>query len=473
MKETIIFPKDFLWGSATAAEQIEQNGLNDFRDGRAPTIWDKWFETDNYRFFDGEFSQNDFYNKFKEDIKAANDIGLKSLRLSISWSRLLPDGKNINQKAVDFYRAVFSELKKYDMKIFVCLHHADLPLRISDNGGWANKETITEFTEFSLIAFKLFNDQVDYWFTFNEPNGEIWDAYWFNLQWPNKLDLTQGIVALWNMVVAHHRVLKEYRKFENQKPIGIILNPCIAIPRSEDPSDIEAAEMANLFQWKCFFDPIMIGKFPQKFIDEMDAKGFWPKNDILEEEINLFKENKIDILGINYYHPQRIKAPSSLKNWKGAVQPTHWFEEYDMPGKRMNKYRGWEINPKVLYKLLMQCKNDYPDTILFVSENGMGVEGEDQFRNEAGVIQDDYRIDFLTEHIYWMHKAIEDGANIIGYHMWTYIDNWSWMNAYKNRYGFIELDLKTNTRKLKKSAGWMKELSRTNQLEVDTTYYQN
>ena len=125
----------------------------------------------------------------------------------------------------------------------------------------------------------------------------------------------------------------------------------------------------------------------------------------------------------------------------------------------MNVYRGWEIYPKGIYDFGMKMKREYPDMKFFISENGMGVEHEDRFRNQEGEIQDDYRIEFVEDHLKWVMKAIEEGANCVGYHYWGVIDNWSWSNAFKNRYGFIEVDLMNNyTRRLKKSAHWIKSL---------------
>ncbi len=137
-----------------------------------------------------------------------------------------------------------------------------------------------------------------------------------------------------------------------------------------------------------------------------------------------------------------------------------------MPYARINEYRGWEIYPKSLYEMLKTIKSDYGNIKHFVSENGMGVADESRFEVE-NEIQDDYRIDFFTEHIYWMHKAMSEGANCIGYHMWTYIDNWSWANAYKNRYGLISLNLETGERRLKKSAHWFKDLANQNSLKFN------
>lgn len=134
--------------------------------------------------------------------------------------------------------------------------------------------------------------------------------------------------------------------------------------------------------------------------------------------------------------------------------PGSFFDGYDMPGKKINPHRGWEIYEKGIYDLLMNVKDHYGNIECFISENGMGVEGEEKFRDEAGVIQDDYRIEFIANHLRWLHKALTEGANVKGYHLWTFMDNWSWTNAYKNRYGFVSVDLENDGKRTVKKSGW-------------------
>ena len=141
--------------------------------------------------------------------------------------------------------------------------------------------------------------------------------------------------------------------------------------------------------------------------------------------------------------------------------PEWFFDHYEMPGRKMNPYRGWEIYEKGIYDIMMNLKENYGNIESFVSENGMGVQDEGRFEKD-GMIHDDYRIDFIRGHLEWLHTAIEEGCQAKGYHLWTFMDNWSWMNAYKNRYGFYQVDLDTMERKPKKSAHWFKEVSTQN-----------
>ncbi len=464
------FPKNFLWGSATSAEQIEYKGFNP---KNIKTIWEKWYDVQKYRFFDQKFSQNNFKEKYKEDLKIAKDLNFNSLRISISWARLIPDGKNINEKELNFYNNVFDEMKKNNLKIFVGLFHFDMPLWAQNLGGWNSKEVVDKYVYFAKVCFKHFGEKVDSWVTFNEPIVPVEGQYWYDFHYPNYIDFMGGIRAMWNILVAHHRAVKEFRKYKLNSKIGIILNITPSIPRSSlNKEDVKASKVADLFQWKVLLDTIAKGEFSTEFINMLEEKKLWPK-DISSRyldgvEKKLFQEEKIDFLGINYYCPLRVKSLDYLPNWKGTVTPhTHFYNLYEMPGRRMNPYRGWEIHPKSIYNMLMTIKNDYKNIPSYISENGMGVQDEGRYRDNNGKINDYYRIDFINEHLYWIHRAIKDGSNCFGYHMWTYIDNWSWINAYKNRYGFIELDLKTNKRIEKKSASWIKEVIKNNSINIE------
>ncbi|NOQ50359.1 MAG: family 1 glycosylhydrolase [Mycoplasmataceae bacterium] len=462
------FPKGFLWGSATSAEQSEANSLNDFRGGKSETTWNHWFNQEKSRFFDQQFSQNDFYGKYEEDIKIAKSLNFNSLRVSISWARLIPDGKNVNEEGVNFYKKVFENMRKNNLKVLVVLHHFDLPMFAQNKGGWVNKTVADDFAFFAKKAFIIFGSDVDAWFTFNEPNVVIAGTYWKNGIYPHENNFKDGMIAMWNMIVAHHKAIAAFRTLNLQTKIGFIHAITPAIARSNHQADLKAARMSDLFEIESFLEPIINGEFPQELIKELKIHNLWPKDQILDEEIKLIKEYKIDLIGLNYYTPNRVKSLSYMPNWSNPIAPeTHWFNHYDLQNKRMNPYRGWEIFPKGIYDILLMIKNKYQNIECFISENGMGVADEKKFKVN-GVIQDDYRIDFHKEHIYWMHKALKENVNVIGYQMWTYIDNWSWLNAYKNRYGFIELDLKTGNRIPKKSAAWMQQLAKTNTLVITT-----
>ncbi len=188
-----------------------------------------------------------------------------------------------------------------------------------------------------------------------------------------------------------------------------------------------------------------------------------------DEELIQDENLKIDFLRVNFYQPARVKGVDFILDFTNGAITTHYFyQPYEMLGRRINSYRGWEIFPKEIYITLMNLKEHYNNIPVYISENGMGVENEERFL-EHGIINDQYRIDFTKEHLVWVHQTIKEGSNCFSYHSWAYINNWSWMNAYKNRYGFVKLDLTNNGKRvLKKSANFITETAKTGIFEYET-----
>jgi 6-phospho-beta-glucosidase len=260
--------------------------------------------------------------------------------------------------------------------------------------------------------------------------------------------------------VAHAKAVKAFRKAEiKDGKIGIVLNLTPSYPRSGHPADQKAAKIADLFFNRSFLDPAVLGEYPAELIEILKAYDHLPQTE--EGDAELIRNHTVDLLGVNYYQPRRVKAKDHLPNTEGPFMPEWFFDAYEMPGRKMNPYRGWEIYEKGLYDIMINLRDHYGNIESFVSENGMGVQNEERFMQD-GIIQDDYRIEFFKGHLKWLHQAIQEGCRVKGYHVWTFMDNWSWMNAYKNRYGLVSVDLKTQKRTIKKSGEWMKEVTRNN-----------
>ncbi|MFL2071292.1 glycoside hydrolase family 1 protein [Marinilactibacillus psychrotolerans] len=451
------FPENFWWGSAASATQTEggENGT------KGKNIWDKWYESEPNRFFEniGPEVTSDFYNRFKEDIANMKKIHHNSFRLSISWARLIPGGRgDVNPEAVDFYSKVFDELIRNDIEPFVTLYHFDMPLELQEIGGWENREVTEAYADYAEKAFELFGDRVKKWFTFNEPVVPVEGGYLYDFHYPNIVDAKKAIQVGYNTMVAHAKAVKLYHENYDGK-IGIVLNLTPSYPRSQNPADLKASHICDLFFNRSFLDPAVKGEYPQDLIDLLAEYNQLPATK--PEDKALLKENLVDLLGVNYYQPRRVKARDSQPNPDSPFMPDWFFDNYEMPGRKMNPYRGWEIYEKGIYDIMINLKENYGNIESFISENGMGVQNEERFLVD-GRIEDDYRIDFIKDHLKWLHKSIQEGCNVKGYHLWTFMDNWSWMNAYKNRYGFYSVDLKTQQRTAKKSASWFAEASEKN-----------
>ncbi|EMT39485.1 Beta-glucosidase/6-phospho-beta- glucosidase/beta- galactosidase [Thermoanaerobacter thermohydrosulfuricus WC1] len=454
------FPEGFWWGSATSAVQIE-GAANE--DGKGMNVWDYWYKKEPNRFFDGVGPQvtSDFYHRYKDDIKLMKELGHNSFRFSISWSRLIPGGVGeVNKKAVEFYNNVIDELIKNDIEPFVTLFHFDMPIEMQNIGGFENKKVVEYFAEYAKTCFELFGDRVKRWITFNEPIVPVLNGYLYNLHYPDIVDFKRAVQFAYGTALASARAIEEFKKLQIKgAKIGIVLNLKPVYSRSNHPADLKAAEIADLFHNRSFLDPSIRGEYPKELVELLKSYNHLPEYS--DSELELIKNNTVEYIGVNYYRPFRVKAKENMPNPYGVFTPDWFYDEYIMPGRRMNPYRGWEIYEKGIYDILINLRDNYGNIECFISENGIGVEGEERFIKD-GIIQDDYRIEFIKEHLKWLHKAIEEGCNVKGYHLWTFMDNWSFLNAYKNRYGLVSVDLETQKRTVKKSGYWFKQVAQNN-----------
>lgn len=447
------FSKDFFWGAATSATQSEGRVEGD---RKGENIWDYASKEYNHRFFDGVTTEQTsrFYEDYQEDIQKMADLSFNSFRTSISWSRLIPDGVGeVNPEAVVFYNQMLDELNAKGIQPFINLYHFDMPMKLQEIGGFENREVIQAYKKYAETCFELFGDKVAYWFTFNEPMIPAEAGYLHDRHYPYVVDFKRAAQVLHHIVLCHCEAIKSFREGGYSGKIGIIMDVIPVYPRSQHPADLYAAEMADLFYTKSLNDVILKGFYPEKIGEILRKYDQLPVVTTADKE--LLSATKIDLLGINYYRPRRVKARESVPNPEGVFSPEWFYDNYEMPGRRMNTSRGIEIYPKGLYDIAKKIQNEYGNIDWFVSENGIGIQDEEQYLQDD-MVQDDYRIEFLEEHLSWLHQAMEEGSNCLGYHMWTFVDCWSWINTFKNRYGFYRMNLETGEKTVKKSGLWFK-----------------
>ncbi|GBU10730.1 cryptic 6-phospho-beta-glucosidase [Erysipelotrichaceae bacterium] len=459
MANTYTFPQNFYWGSATSAPQSEGTISGD---GKGKSLWDGWFALEPGKFHNGigPNKTSTFYENYRTDIDFLKKTGHNSFRPSISWSRLIPKGYGeVNPEAIIFYRDVFERLIAQGVEPIVNLYHFDMPWCLQEIGGFENRQVVEYYAQYAKTCFELFGDIVKRWFTFNEPIVPVEAGYLYQFHYPNRVDPKAACRVGYYTQLASSRAIEEYRKLGQNGKIGIVLNLTPTYARSSNRADIQAAEIADVFFNKAFLDPAVKGVFPDELVKILAKHNVLPE--YTADELAVIKENTVDFLGVNYYQPRRVKARENLPNPEAPFFPEYYFDTYDMPGKVMNPHRGWEIYPKGIYDLAINIRDNYGNIEWMISENGMGVEGEEKFIVD-GVVQDDYRIEFYENHLAYLHQAIEEGSFCIGYHVWTFIDCWSWTNAYKNRYGLVALDLKTQQKTIKKSGHWFKKVSEQN-----------
>lgn len=465
------FPENFWWGAATSGPQSEGR----FNKQHA-NVFDYWFEQSPEEFYDqiGPDVASNFYNSFESDLSMMEELSFNSLRTSIQWSRLIDDFEtgSVNQDAVRFYNEVIDTMIQKGIRPVMNLHHFDIPVELYHKyGGWESKKVVELFVLFAKRCFELFGDRVKDWFTHNEPIVVVEGGYLHQFHYPKLVDGKKAMQVAYNLNLASAKVVQLFKEMttSGDSRIGIILNLTPTYPATNSAEDQQAAHIAELFTNRLFLDPAIKGEFPEELVELLkENQVLWEST---KEELAIIKQYTIDYLGVNYYHPHRVKAPDISPNSVGEWVPDRYYDEYELPGRRMNLDRGWEIYPKAIYDIALSIKEHYGNIAWFVSENGMGISNEERYQDETGVVNDRYRIDFMTEHLTYLHQAIEEGANCFGYHLWTPIDCWSWSNAYKNRYGLISNNIHTQIKTIKRSGYWFKQVAKDNCLpQSDVTF---
>ncbi|WP_353612925.1 glycoside hydrolase family 1 protein [Mangrovibacter phragmitis] len=467
---TKTIPDDFILGAAASAWQTE--GWQGKQPGQDSWM-DAWYKRERHVWHNGygPAVATNFYQRYKEDVALMKQAGLTHFRTSINWSRFFTDYRNavVDEDYATYIDNVLDELIRAGIEPMICLEHYELPAELFDNdGGWASREVVELFVHYVGKVFERFHAKVRRWYTFNEPVVVQTRVYLDALRWPHEQNT--GTWMQWN----HHKnlatakAIQLFREKGYPGTIGCILNPEVTYPRSSAAHDQKAAQMYDLFYNRVFLDPMVHGCYPELLLDTLarhEVAWHYSENDLA-----VMRDNCVDELGINLYYPHRVQAPSHAWNPETPFHPACYYEPFTLPGRRMNTSRGWEIYPQIIYDMAMRLKTDYRNIPWFIAENGMGIENEGRFRNSDGVIEDDYRIEFYSEHLFQALRAREAGANCLGYMVWAFTDNVSPMNAFKNRYGLVEIDLENNRdRRLKKSAYWFRQIrdSRVLALSVD------
>lgn len=464
-----ILPKDFFFGAAMSGPQTEGRWKSD---GKLENVWDRWSMLEPEAFYNlvGSYNGNNFMNHYQEDLKILHELGLSSLRTSIQWSRLLDANGKLNQSGADWYHRLFAAAKEQEIEVFVNLYHFDMPSFLFDRGGWESREVVYAYAAYARQAFAEFGQEIASWFTFNEPIVEPEQRYEMGVWYPKLHDAQKARTVQYNISLAHALAVEAFRAAQQQgllkqnARIGLI-NCFSPSYTKDDPlqADLEAVRMNDGIRNRWWLDLVTKGSLPCDVIETLDENDI--NLPIQAGDREILRQGIVDWLGCNYYQPSRVQAPKQAKDAYGNpifVEPYVWEQAH------MNESRGWEMYPQGIYDLGMKFLHEYPDLQFFIAENGIGVKDEHTRRDEQGRIIDPYRIDFVRDHLIWLAKAIADGAHCCGYHYWGVIDNWSWCNAFKNRYGFVEVDLMEGySRCLKQSAEWFKSVTTTHQIEVE------
>lgn len=469
----IDIPEDFFLGAATSALQCEGHH---YEKGKEETTWDEWFKKEPEKFYnqvDNSIAV-DFYNRYTEDINLASEIKLDSIRMSLPWSRIIRKDGTINKVAVNHYHNVIDYCLEKGVEPYVCLFHFDMPMYIQDKGGWESRHTLSLFKNFAEVCFKEYGLKVKKWFTHNEPYVPIEACYYHEFHYPHINNFERGQKATLFTALSSAMVVNRYKELRSEGvvdgEIGAILSINLAVPRDKSNiKDLDASNKMNILYNDSLLSMMGCGIVPNDYIKLMDELNI-DISYFSKEDKSVLLEGKCEIMGINYYFPRRVKAKIGGYDIP-ITSPESFADNYELPNRRFNLDRGWEIYPEGIYDTLKYVKSYVGDMWLYISENGIGRQGS-EFEDTDPVtkfVDDADRIKFVSEHLYWVLRAKEDGINVCGYHMWALMDNWSMSNAFKNKYGFLHVDFDNNMkRSIKKSGYWIKEINTTKQFDVIT-----
>ncbi|MFV0382131.1 MAG: glycoside hydrolase family 1 protein [Breznakia sp.] len=472
MNKTYKLPPNFEFGSSSSAWQTEgwagkKEDQTHFVDMMYKVAPERWHNNI------GPKVATDFYHRYEEDIKLMKEIGITIYRTSIDWSRFICnyETNEIDPAGLEFYTRVIDCMIEHGIEPMICLEHWELPeYLIHKYGYWDNREIMNLFVGYSKKVMDCFHDKVKHWMCINEPAAIPSESFMYGNLWPYIEDAKMSIQMNYNRVLATSLLVKYFKEKGYQGKFGSVLNYAPVYPKNpNNGKDVHAARVCDLFNFKQYTDPLVGGAFSKDYLDLLQKHDCMFESE--EEDFDIIKENTLIYCGLNYYQPLRVKQRQYAWNPERGFNPEYYYD-YDTPrGIKMNISRGWEIHPKGMYDLLMDFKKNYGDAECIITEMGMGVSNEEQFKDEQEVIQDEYRIEFLSEHLVWILKAMEEGVNCIGAMNWTFTDNLSPVNAFKNRYGFVEIDFSQDLkRRIKKSGYWVKEMMKTHSFSAKDTY---
>jgi beta-glucosidase len=446
MSELTLFPDGFLWGAATSAYQIEGSPL---ADGAGPSIWHRFSHTPG-RTANGETGDIacDHYHRFREDVALLADLGLNAYRFSISWSRILPDGRGtVNPRGVAFYDRLIDALLERGIQPNVTLYHWDLPAALDDLGGWPNPDIAQWFADYARVAFRAFGDRVPMWATLNEPWVVVDGGYVHGALAPGLRDLSAAARAAHNLLRAHGTAVQAFRAESPPGRIGIVFNIEPKHVASDAPADAAAARRFDAYMNRQFLEPVLGRPYPEE-LAEVYGKAW---RDAPQGDLDLIAQ-PIDFLGINYYLRGVTRHDDGALPVRASSvrQPQAVYTE-----------TGWEVYPPGLTETLLWVRERSGTLPLYVTENGAAFADPATVPPGAAEVRDPLRVEYYRTHLRAALDAMRRGVNLRGYFAWSLLDNYEWSLGYSKRFGIVHVDFATQRRTLKSSARFYADVVRT------------
>jgi len=452
------FPHNFLWGAATAAYQVEGAASED---GRGLSIWDTFSHTPG-KTDNGDTGDVacDMYHRYPADVALMKGLGIKAFRLSISWSRLFPNGDEVREeRGFAFYDNLINELLSQGITPYITLYHWDLPQALEDKGGWRSRETVAAFGKYAAAVAEHFGDRVKHFAPINEPWCVAWLGHGLGVHAPGISDRPTAFKVAHHTVIAHATAVNAMRAVRSDLKIGPVLNQSnYPADDPSDPNQAHASAILDAVQNRWWMDAIFYGKYPQILVDEFGEEFL---DAILPGDMEL-AQTKNDWLGINYYFDTRVGASDSAKTVEFDNSAFLGLTIDSTPKGDLTDM-GWPITPEGLTNMLVRWKNEFGNRVpqIFITENGCAYpDGPDA----SGKINDLRRISYLDKHLNALLDAIGQGVNLGGYFQWSLLDNFEWSLGYQKRFGIVFVDYESQKRTPKESAYWYSNVIKDNSL---------
>jgi beta-glucosidase len=428
-------PDGFVWGAATSAYQVEGATT---ADGRGESIWDR-FARRTGAIGDGSSGDTacDHYHRWERDVALMSELGLGAYRFSVAWPRVVPAGRGaVNRAGLDFYERLVDGLLAAGITPLPTLYHWDLPQPLEDEGGWPVRATADAFADYAAVVVGRLGDRVETWMTINEPYVPAYLGYISGEHAPGRTEVEAGLAACHHLLVAHGLAVERIRELAPSARAGIVLNFTPTVPASDDPADVDLADLRDDLENRWFIEALAGREYPPRVV----ARYGWRGDEIAAGDADLIAQ-PIDVLGINYYTRQIVRADGTGREPPGPTTAM-----------------GWEIHPESFGALLRSIHSRYGFPRYVITENGAAMRDH---RRVDGRIDDGDRIDYLRSHLAEVAAAIADGMPIEGYMVWSLLDNFEWAYGYTHRFGIVEVDPATLERIPTASALWYADVART------------
>jgi len=455
----IVFPRNFFWGTATSAYQIEGAWKED---GKGESIWDRFSHTPGtIKNSDTGDTACDSYHRWRDDIALMRAMNLNSYRFSISWPRIQPLGSGpANSRGIDYYSRLIDALLEARIRPFVTLYHWDLPQALEDAGGWPRRDTASRFSDYVELVARALGDRVTDWMLFNEPSVFTFSGYLEGVHAPGHQSLLDFLRATHVVNLAQGAGFRALKSARPLARVGTAFNMSPCEPATDSEADKLAAERAHAITNVWFLEPALKGRYPEAFtyLPEMAMR-------IKSSDMEQIRA-PLDFIGINLYNRTIASSPGVLER---VAHVQDWLFPVTMTsggGEQGPKTDiGWEVWPQALYDMVMRITRDYNRPVIEITESGCAYnDGPDA----SGEIRDTRRIEYHRQYLAALARAIAEGADVRGYHAWSLIDNFEWAEGFSQRFGLAYVDFKTDQRTTKESGHWYAKIAAENLLRAGT-----